>query len=77
MAKLTSRDLSFDFRFARFEYGWVKYEFYFRWKGESIVKDSILKRWGEYWGRRPEEAFLANEHEEDGLIPRVQTAVQG
>jgi len=72
MARLTSGDLSFDFRYAGFEYGWVQYEFYFRWKNEHIARDSLLKRWGEYWGRRPEGAFLANEYEEDGLLPLLK-----
>jgi hypothetical protein len=72
MARLQSGDLSFDFRYAGFEYGWVRYEFYFKWKDESLARNDLLKRWGDYWGRRPEGAFLANEYEGDGLIPLLK-----
>ncbi len=72
MAKLQSGDLSFDFRYSGFEDGWVQYQFYFRWKGESLARNDLLKRWGEYWGSRREGAFLANEYKGDGLIPLLR-----
>jgi hypothetical protein len=72
MARLQSGDLTFDFRYAGFEYGWVQYQFYFRWKGESLIRNDLLKKWGEYWGNRPEGALLANEYEGDGLIPLLR-----
>lgn len=69
MAKIQSGDLSFDFRYTGFEYGWVQYQFYFRWKNESLANDDLLKKNGKYWGSRPDGAFLANEHKGDSLIP--------
>lgn len=72
MAKLKSGDLTFDFRYAGFEYGWIQHQFYFTWKGENLIRNDLLKRWGEYWGSRPEGAFLANEYERDGLILMVR-----
>jgi hypothetical protein len=76
MAILKSGALSFDFRYVNFEYGWVKYQFYFCWNNEPIVKDSILKRWSDYWNGRPESAFLANEDESDGLLPLLKRVLE-
>ncbi len=72
MAILRSGDLSFDFRYTGFEHGWVQYQFYFLWKNEPIIQDGVLKRWSEYWNRRPESAFLANEDEKDGFLPFIR-----
>jgi hypothetical protein len=72
MAKLQSGDLKFDFRYTGFVYGWVQYQFYFRWKDESLARNDLLKKRGEYWGSRPDGAFFANEYEGDGLIPLLR-----
>lgn len=69
MATLQSRDLSFEFCFSGFEDGWVQYQFYFKWQGEPLVRDDLLKKWGEYWGSRPSGALLANEDAGDGFAP--------
>ena len=76
MAILKSDDLSFDFRYTGFQWGWVKYQFYFLWKNEPIVNDAMLKKQGEYWGARPTGAFLANEHEEDYLLPVLKRVLE-
>lgn len=72
MATLKSGELSFDFRYSGFEYGWVQYQFYFLWKGKPLIRDDALKRWSEYWNGRAEGAFLANEHESDYFLPFLQ-----
>ena len=69
MAILKSGKLSFDFRYTGFEYGWVQYQFYFLWRDEPIVRDEVLKRQSDYWNKRPQGAFLANDHESDGFLP--------
>lgn len=76
MAILKSGELSFDFRYTGFEYGWVQYQFYFLWRGEPIVKDESLKRWSDYWGGRPASAFLANEDEADGFLPFLRKVLE-
>lgn len=77
MAILKSDDLSFDFRYTEFDSaGWVKYQFYFRWRGDVIVNQDVLKKTNEYWANRREGAFLANEYETDGLIPLIKKVLQ-
>lgn len=76
MAILKSGNLSFDFQYAGFEYGWVQYHIFFCWKDEGIVKGSLLKRGGEYWNSRPEGAFLANEDGGDGFIPLLKKVLE-
>lgn len=76
MAILKSKDLSFDFRYVSFQHGWIDYQFYFLWKGEPIVNDGILKKCGGYWGARPTGSFLANEHEEDYLLPFLKKVLE-
>lgn len=76
MAILQSGNLSFDFRYTGFEHSWLQYQFYFRWENENIVKDSVLKKWSEYWINRPDGAFLANEDQEDGLIPLIKKVLE-
>ena len=68
MALLNSDDLSFDFRYTDFIDDWVEYQFFFRWRGESIVRDEVLKS----WSGKLKGAFFANEYESDGLIPLIK-----
>lgn len=72
MAILQSGDLSFEFCFSGFEDGWVQYQFYFKWQGEPLIRDDLLKKWNEYWGNRPTGAFLANADEADSFVPFLQ-----
>ena len=67
--------MSLEINYSGFEYGWVQYEIYFRWQGESILNDSILKRNGEYWGSRPSDSLLANEHRECCILPLLQKVI--
>ena len=78
MAILKYEDLSLDFRYTGFDdkEGWVQYQFYFLWQGEPIVRDEPLKRWGEYWGSRPEGAFLANDYRSDRFVPFLRKVLE-
>lgn len=76
MAILKSGELSFDFRYGGFGNGWVQYQFYFRWKEKTVIKDESLKRRGDYWGSRPEGAFLANEDESDSFVPFLRKVLE-
>ena len=77
MATLKYGKLSFDFRYTGFdEDGWVQYQFYFLWQGKPIVRDEPLKRWGKYWGGRPESAFLANDYKSDRFVPFLRKVLE-
>jgi len=70
MAILKQWDLSFEFIFRELdEELWVKYEMYFRWDNESIIRDDILKRSPIGWASRSPFALRANEHQGDSLLP--------
>ncbi|MDR1007992.1 MAG: hypothetical protein LBL65_05460 [Campylobacteraceae bacterium] len=56
------------FEFTNFEYGWIRYQFFFLWKDESIIKDESIKKWNEYRNNHSKSAFLASSYEEDGLL---------
>ena len=71
MASLNSGNLSFDFQYTGFKGIWIEYEFYFRWKGEPVIRDKVLKRNNDYWDARSKHAFLAREDEKDGLLPLI------
>ncbi len=72
MATIRSGNLSFEIRFSDYDSAdWIQYQFYFRWNDESLVRDDMLKKRGAYWGARPKGAFLANDDESDGLIPKT------
>lgn len=75
MAILTSGDLSFEFCYTVRKHDWVEYKFFFCWRGESLINDSVLARGEDPKDRRPGEMF-ANEDREDGLIPFIEKALQ-
>lgn len=69
MAVLKKWDLSFEVVFRELdECLWVQYEIYFRWQGEPIFRDELLKRSPSGWVDRPKGALKANEHHGDSLI---------
>jgi len=72
MAKLQSGDLSLEIKFNSFEPYWVAYEVKFSWKDDVIINDAILKRTGEFWGKRSYGTFLANDYERDQLIDTIK-----
>jgi hypothetical protein len=72
MAKLQSGDLNLDIKFMGFKDEWIEYEIKFYWKDEIIINDSLLKREGEYWGKRSTGAFLANDYQKDFLIGTIR-----
>jgi len=76
MALLKSDLLSLEINFVGFEYGWVQYEIYFRWKNVPIINDNLLKGDGEYWGSRKTGSFLANEDDKDRLIDTISKVLE-
>ena len=72
MARLQSDNLTLEIKFKPFEYQWVNYEIIFYWKDDIIINDSILKREGEFWGKRPYGTFMANDYERDRLIDTIR-----
>jgi len=72
MAKLQSGDLTLEIKFNSFEADWVAYEVLFYWQDTVIVNDNILKRTGEYWGKRAYGTFLGNDYERDYLIDTIK-----
>ena len=72
MAKLQSDGLTLDIKFMGFKDEWIEYEIKFYWNDDLIVNDSILKREGEYWGKRSTGAFLANDYQKDFLIETIR-----
>lgn len=72
MAKLQSENLILEIRFKPFEYEWINYEIMFYWKDYIIINDNILKKAGEYWGKRPYGTFMANDYERDHLIDTIR-----
>lgn len=70
MARLTSGNLAFEFRFVEVDRnGWVQYELTFLWEGEPLVNDRLLKRDGLYWLKRRVGAFKASERNKDTFLP--------
>lgn len=76
MATISSEDLSFEFNYSNFEGGWIRYQFYFRWRGDNIINESVLKKEGDYWGNRGDGAFLAEEYEVDGLTRLLKKVLE-
>lgn len=72
MAKLQSDNLILEIIFKPFEYEWINYEIMFCWKDDIIINDNILKKAGEYWGKRPYGTFMANDYERDHLIDTIR-----
>lgn len=72
MAKLQSDCLILDIKFMGFKDEWIEYEIKFYWKDEIIINDSLLKREGEYWGKRSTGAFLANDYQKDFLTGTIR-----
>ncbi len=76
MAILKSGDLSLEIKYNSVEPDWIVYEVKFAWKDEVIINDAILKRYGNYWGRRPPGTFLANDYESDHLIDMLKRVLE-
>lgn len=72
MVKLQSGDLSLEIKFNSFEPYWVAYEVKFSWKDDVIVNDNILKRTGEFQGKRSYGTIYANDYERDQLIDTIR-----
>ena len=76
MAKLQSDGLTLDIKFMGFKDEWIEYEINFYWKNEIIINDSLLKKEGEYWGKRSTGAFMANDYQKDFLIETIRDILQ-
>lgn len=72
MAKLQSDNLILEVIFRPFEYEWINYEIMFYRKDDIIINDNILKKAGEYWGKRPYGTFIANDYKGDHLIDTIR-----
>lgn len=72
MAKLQSDNLILEIKLKPFEYEWVNYDIRFYWKDDIIINDNILKKEGEYWGKRSHGTFIANDYERDHLIDTIR-----
>jgi hypothetical protein len=68
--------LTLDIKFMGFKDEWIEYEIKFYWKDEIIINDSLLKREGEYWGKRSTGAFLANDYQKDFLTETIRDILQ-
>lgn len=69
-------ELSFEINYSGFDDDWIKYQFNFRWRGDNIVRESVLKKGGDYWSNRPDGAFLANEHGYEGLTRLLKKVLE-
>ena len=68
-----------DFRHADFSDGWGVYEFRFLWKGEAIVRDSVLRRDSDWTKNRSENAFWAYydpDDEEDSFLSFLKEVLE-
>lgn len=76
MAILEQWNLSFEFRFKELDDElWVQYEIFFKWRGESVFRDELLKRNPPGWAKRSQGALRANEHHEDTFLPVLKTVL--
>lgn len=76
MAVLQSGNLSFDFQFAEFDDGYIRYKFSFLWRDEPVMNDAILKRGNDYWDKRPVGGFLADEFREEIFVPFLRRILE-
>lgn len=76
MAILQSEHLSFEFIYTGFEYGCVQYQFCFKWKNHSMIKESLLKKNNEYWTNRIDGSFISNEDRKDTFVPFIKAVLE-
>lgn len=76
MALLTFEDLSLEIAYRDFLHGWVYYDIWFRWRGESVINDAILKRHNDHWARRGKGAVTACEASGCGILPMLRTVLE-
>ena len=76
MAVLSVGDLSLEIAYRDFEGGWVNYDIWLRWQGEPVINDAILKRQGEYWGKRGIGAISASADGECGVLPLLRRVIE-
>lgn len=76
MAILKDDDLSLEIQYREFEFGWVYYDIWPRWRGEPIINDAILKRKNEHWAKRGVGGFNACEIRECGILPLLRRVLE-
>ena len=54
----------------------LRYEIFFRYKGEPIVRDELLKRAPKIWEDRTPGAFLAHQREACSLVPTLRQVLE-
>jgi hypothetical protein len=75
VAKLTVDDLSLEVAYKEYT-GWVYYDIWFRWRGELMINDAILKRSHGSWAERSYGAIKACEHRECGFLPLLRGVLE-
>jgi hypothetical protein len=76
MAVLQSGNLSFDFQFADFDAGYIKYKLCFLWRDEPIINEEVLKRGTEYRSNLPKGGFVADEFRQDYFVPFLRRILE-
>ena len=76
MAVLTIDHLSLEIAYPDFEYGWVYYDIWLRWRGEPVINDAILKRRNEHWAKRGVGAIKACESGGCGILPLLRESLE-
>lgn len=78
MAILSSGNLSLEIRMTgRDMEDWIRYEIFFRYKGQSILDDRMLKYrdFSHHWNSRPFGGVIGEDCDEDELITTMQKAL--
>jgi hypothetical protein len=76
MASLKSGKLSFIFEYTGYDDEWVQYQIYFLWDGETLLREEVLKKRDECWGKRSEGAFVANDDQRDRFLPFLKKVLE-
>lgn len=76
MAILHDGDLSLEIKHREFEFGWVYYDIWLRWRGDPVINDAILKRVNDHWAKRGVGAIKACEHQECGIVPLLRRVLE-
>jgi hypothetical protein len=75
MAVLSVGDLSLEIAYRDFRHGWVHYDIWFRWRGEPVINDVVLRR-GVGWSERAPGVVWAHEHLCCYLLPTLREVLE-
>ncbi|AHC14111.1 hypothetical protein [Salinispira pacifica] len=76
MAILKSRIMELELCYIGYTHDWVEYECSFRVNGEPIVRDEILFRDNESWGRQRRNYCKAQDYQYDHFIPMFRRVLR-